>query len=690
VVGRTVSRVEVGRTVPFSPEAGLPGACSKPVRLLLTGDVGDVRAGERLQLRVRWEARGQSTPARAEWAGRMRVFEAPERVGGGGARGRLLGLRGAIQEEIQRLWGDRAPMVEALVLARREHLDPDLREAFAHSGTAHLLAISGFHVGVVAGLFMGVLRLGGFTPRRAATGAAIGCWMYVLGIGAPHAAVRAALLLTILAAARLRGRPIVPVGALAAALLILLVVDPRNLASIGFQLSFAGTGGLVLLRKPLTEMADSLSRRVRGRPIPRGRLARGPAEGLLKNGSDGLVTGTAATLPTLPLLAWHFDRISLVGIPATLAVAPVVAASIPGVGAALLLAPLPGGLDRFLAGGVGLLLALTERAVRGCAELPGSSIWVSRPALFAAGGTGVPVIVALSRLLPGRVRPRVRWTAATGVGASAILLAPLLPGPDALELHMIDVGQGDAVALRLPSDRWIVVDAGPRQGAFDAGARRVVPYLRRNGARRVEALILTHPHLDHIGGAPAVMEHLDVRGVGDPSRPVPSRPWRETLVAGRRSGASWWPLEAGMSMRMDGVEIEVLHPDRETLQRTSIPDWNDLSLVLLVRFHEGAVLLTGDASEWIERKVLDDLPPLSVLKVGHHGSRTSSGATLLDRTGPAAAVVPVGDPNQYGHPHPEVIARYESRGIPTYRTDRDGNLRVRVHRDGRVEVRTSR
>ncbi|MEX0842890.1 MAG: ComEC/Rec2 family competence protein, partial [Gemmatimonadota bacterium] len=363
---------------------------------------------------------------------------------------------------------------------------------------------------------------------------------------------------------------------------------------------------------------------------------------------------------------------------------------IPGVGATLLLSPLPGSLDRFLAGGVGLLLALTEWAVRWCAELPGSSIWVSRRALFAAGGAGGSVLLALSRFRAGRVRAKVRWSAACGIGAAATVLAPLLPGPDALELHMIDVGQGDAVALRLPSDRWIVVDAGPRQGTFDAGARRVVPYMRRHGARRLEALILSHPHLDHVGGAPALLEHMEVLGIGDPSWPVPSQPWRETLVAGRRSGASWWPLEAGMRMRIDGVEIEVLHPDRATLERPSTPDLNDLSLVLLVRFDRGTILLTGDASEWIENQVLGELPSLSVLKVGHHGSRTSSGARLLDRTMPGAAVVPVGDPNQYGHPHPEVMDRYESRGIPIYRTDRDGHLRLRVHRDGRVEVRSSR
>ncbi|MEX0842936.1 MAG: ComEC/Rec2 family competence protein, partial [Gemmatimonadota bacterium] len=314
VVGRTVSRVEVGRTVPFRPEQGLPDGCARTVRILLTGEAATAEAGERIRVRVRWEARGHVAPGRAEWAGMLRVVGGLEPSGGGDRRGQLLRLRGGIQEEIHRLWRDRAPMVEALVLARREHLDPDLREAFAHSGTAHLLAISGFHVGVVAGLLMGLLRLLGLRPRRAAIGAAVGCWIYVLGIGAPHAAVRAALLLTLLAVARVRGRPIVPVGALATALLTLLVLDPRNLASIGFQLSFAGTGGLVLLRRPLTNLADGLSRRVRGRPISRGRSARGPAEGLLKGGSDGLVTGIAATLPTLPLLAWHFDRISLVGI----------------------------------------------------------------------------------------------------------------------------------------------------------------------------------------------------------------------------------------------------------------------------------------------------------------------------------------------------------------------------------------
>lgn len=691
VEGRTVSRVEAGRSVPFRPEAGLPGGCTRTVRLLVPG--GSERlpaAGARVSVRVRWEARGHPPGGRPEWAGRLRILAPSAPAPGGDLPGRLLGVRGRIQERMAELWGDRTAMVEALVLARREHLDPEVREAFALSGTAHLLAISGFHVGVVAGILLGILRLVGLRRRPAALAAAGACWLYVLGIGAPDAAVRAALLLTLLASARVRGRPVVPAGALASALLLLTAVEPRNLRSVGFQLSFAGTAGLVLLRRPLGALLDAAWRRWRGRPLVRGRKTRGMGEGLLRGGADGMVAGAAATLPTLPLLAWHFDRISLIGIPATLAIAPVVSVAIPGVGAALVLGILPGGADRFIAGGVAVLLAVAEGGVRWCAELPGASLWVSRRALVGALVMGVPVLVVLGRGFPGRIRPGVRRAAAAAAATATLLVLPLLPGPGALELHVIDVGQGDALALRLPSDRWVVVDAGPRQRGFDSGARRVVPYLRRHGARRIEALVLSHPHLDHVGGAPAVLEQFPVRGILDPSRAVPSEVWRETLEMGRRRGTAWWRAVAGTRLRLDGVELLILHPDPPTLAARDVPDWNDLSIVLLARYGRGTILLTGDAGRWIEEAVLEDLPLLSVLKVGHHGSRTSSGDRLLDRTRPGVAVMALGDRNRYGHPHPDVVARFVERGIPLYRTDRDGDIRIRVHADGTVEARARR
>lgn len=693
VTGRFLTRPVPGGSLPFRVEEGLPevggSPCRGTLRMLAPRDAGPGRAGERVRVRVRWEGRAFPTPGRAEWSGRLRPLGDLEPVRGGDPAGRVIGARGRVQDRIAGLWGEEAPVVEALVLARREHLDPDFREAFALSGTAHLLAISGFHVGVVAGLLLGLLRALGLARRRAALGAAGGCWIYVLAIGAPDAAVRAAVLLTLFAASRVRGRPVVSSGALGSALLLLLVVEPRSLASVGFQLSFAGTAGIILLTDPVGRALAAAWRRLTGRPFPRGR-SRDAGQRMLRGSADGLAAGTAATLPTLPLLAWHFDRISVVGIPLTLAVAPGVAAAIPGIGASLVVSLVAEGPARFLAGGSGLVLQGVERLVRWGAGLPGASIWVSRDALAGALVAGTGLRLFLKARFAGRVRPPIRRLAMVGGTAALLVVLPLVPGRSGLEVHMIDVGQGEAVGLRFPGGSWMLVDAGPSGPGYDAGARQVVPYLRRHGIRRLEALVITHPHLDHMGGVQAVLDQVAVRGILDPSRPRGSGPYLGIVERAAREEVWWWRAEEGRRFRKGGVEVEVLHPDRHALLDPGVTDPNDWSVVLLVRWGEAAVLLTGDAPAAVERRILDALPPLTVLKAGHHGSRTSTSRELLRATQPALALIPVGDGNRFGHPHREVTLRLEQEGVPVLRTDRDGHIRVRISRNGTVRVRTSR
>ncbi len=687
VTGRFVARPDSTRAIPFRVEAGLPDGCRSVVRTLWPTDEPLPATGARIRAPARWEARDFPEAGRGEWSGRLRILGGGEVVRGGDLPGRALGVRGRVADRIAHLWGPRAPMVEALVLARREHLDPELRGAFGLSGTAHLLAISGFHVGVVAGLLLSLLRMAGARPRPAALGAAGGSWLYVLAIGAPDAALRASVLLSLLALARLRGTPVVSVGTLSTAFLALLVIDPTSLRSVGFQLSFAGTWGLVALRRPLEALLDRGWRRYGIRP-PRRRPGAGAGERWLRGSSEGLTAGIAATLPTLPLLAWHFDRVSLVGIPATLAVAPGVALAIPGVGLSLLASLPSDALGGFLAGGVGLILALVEWGVRMAASLPGSSIWVSRPVLLAGGGAAAVTLLALSPLA-GRIRRPARGALACAAALWMTLLLPVLPFPRSLDVHMIDVGQGDALLLRLPSGRWIGVDAGPASATWDAGERRVVPYLRRHGIRTLDLLVLSHPHLDHIGGAEAVLEGVRVRGLLDPAVAVPSGPYLELLEAGRALGVPLHRAEAGLAFADGGVRLEVLHPASDSWGGTG-SDPNDLSIILLVQWGDASVLLTGDAYQPHEEGVLAELPTLSVLKVGHHGSRTSTSEHLLRATRPRWALIPAGDGNRFGHPHPEVVERLEAHGVGILRTDRDGSIRLRLRRGGEVEVRTQR
>ncbi len=689
VLGRFVTRPVPGSVVPFEVLAGAPRACGGTVRSIVPAGTSPPRAGQRVRVRAQWEGRSFPRPGWAERAGILR-FRGSFRVAEGvGPRDRLLELRGRIQHRMVDLWGDDlAPTAEALVLARREHLDPDLRDAFALSGTAHLLAISGFHVGVVWGLCVGFLGLLGLGGARARLGALLGCWIYVLGIGAPHAAVRAGTLLSVLLGAQLRGRPVMGTGALGAALLGLLVVQPAWLWSVGFQLSFAATAGLVVFHEPVAAVVGSIARWLLGRELPR-RRARVLGDRMIRGGADGMVAGIAATLTTVPLLTWHFDRFSLIGIPLTVIVAPVVALLIPGIGGTLLLSLLPGGIGEFLSGGTGLLMQGLAGFVRRASLLPGASIWIARETLVVAALTAVLVWLTIRVSRFPRVRASVRALVAFGAAVTAATVMPVLPARGALELHLIDVGQGDAIALRSPSGRWLLVDTGPRTDTYDAGARRVVPYLRRHGASRIAGLVLTHPHLDHIGGTAAVLGSLDVRGILDPARPSASAEYLRILETAGSNGVWWWSAASGDSFRFDEAFVTVLHP-RFGASSSMGQDPNDWSVVLFVQWRDATILLTGDAPATVERALLGEVPRLTVLKVGHHGSRTSTSVDLVERARPKIALIPVGDGNRFGHPDEAVTSRLEASGAEVYRTDRDGDVRLIIRSHEEVEVRAGR
>ena len=578
--------------------------------------------------------------------------------------------RDHLVERLRRLYGERAPLVAALTLARREGLDRDLQESFARSGIAHLLAISGFHVGVIAGAVLTGLALCGVGARRRELGAAGAAWAYVALIGFPDAACRAALMLALVALSRARGRPPARWAPVGAALLVLVAAAPEKLASAGFQLSFAGVAGLVAWAGPLARAIRRLGRR------------RCP-ESL----ATALAAGLAATLATLPIVAWHFERVSLVGIPATLAATPLVSLALMGSLASLIIDFAWPALASFLAGGVSLLLAGLEVVAEASAAPVWASAWTTRSSVVA-GTCGL--FIASRLALQPRIGARARRLLVGAYVACGVLAWPLLlawQGRGSVELLVIDVGQGDAIALRSPRGRWLLVDAGPAGRDGDPEAHPAVRALRARGVGRLEALVLTHPDLDHIGGAAAVLAALDVRAVYDPALPAPKEDFVDVLAAATARGVPWRAARAGGRIELDGLRLEVLHPPDSLGADT---ESNATSVVLRLQYGEFDALLTGDAYTDVERALVPQLPQLEVLKVGHHGSDTSTDSLLLARTRPQVALISVGRTNRYGHPSPRVVARLERSGAEVRRTDLEGTLSIVAREDGRYEVRGER
>lgn len=263
----------------------------------------------------------------------------------------------------------------------------------------------------------------------------------------------------------------------------------------------------------------------------------------------------------------------------------------------------------------------------------------------------------------------------------------LWPRQPVMTVTFLNVGQGDAIFVRTPSGRAVLIDAGPgepERGGFDAGAKIIVPFLRGEGINRLDALVLTHPHEDHVGGAPSVVRNLDVRRVLDPGIAHPSGRYREVLELVEDRSIDYQRIRRGHIIDFhDGASMEVLNPPRKTTRADDDAAVNELSVVLLLKYRDVRLLLTGDAGKQAEGDMLSSCPELSahVLKVGHHGSAQGTTTEWIAAVRPRIAVISVGYKNPFGHPNAKTVDRLEDSGAEVYRTDFRGGITVTT--DGR-------
>jgi competence protein ComEC len=365
---------------------------------------------------------------------------------------------------------------------------------------------------------------------------------------------------------------------------------------------------------------------------------------------------------------------------------PLLGLALPALFASLVLAPVPALAGVAADAAVALLMLL-----RTVAEVSAAPGWAALEVPPIGLGMGA-VLAVLAWLVLGVVRgPSHRARAIVGVGAAAAcwivapVVVPLLHRGGHLEIVALDVGQGDAIALRTPAGRWILVDAGLGGVRGDAGARVVVPYLRSRGVRSLEALLLSHPHADHIGGAPAVLERMRVRRVLDPGHVAGGAAYTRVLERLAHDEVEVLLPRAGDWAALDGLRIHFLGPSDSLA--TLAADPNDASLWFVLTYGEFRAAFTGDASSAVETVAARAAGPVTLLKVAHHGSTTASGPEALSVLRPQVAIVSAGRRNRYGHPHLAVLDRLERSGAEVRRTDREGTIHLQAWPSGRVRVR---
>ncbi|HUR94175.1 MAG TPA: DNA internalization-related competence protein ComEC/Rec2 [Gemmatimonadales bacterium] len=652
-------RLTVRLTEPVGPEGGraqvtiVDGNC--------TGD-----------LAVRWPS---GSPAPAGAISRVDAIWIP-RAGPAGRAGGMLVVRGVDPPRAHSslgarlrtimggaslaLYGTRAPLVDALMLGRRGGIDPELQDRFAQSGLVHLLSISGFHVGLIAAWVFLVARVLGARREPALVIAAATSAAYVAFLGWPAPATRAAVLAVVLARCRIRQRHVRADELLAATCLAVLVIDPWAVVDLGGWLSAAALWG-----------ATRFSRWTNG--------ALGRTFWWQTLGSS-----LGATLATAPITAWSLGTVAPVGVALNFAAIPIAAVAVPGVLASLLLYPVLPWLAGPFAAGAGLALHLLEMVATFGAALPGGHAVVDPNQI----GSSLPWVAALGaglwitsdRNTVREARRRAVWVVTLVLWAGMFRASRLLAGDDgrSLTLHFLDVGQGDAAAIRTPAGHWILVDAGPAGAGADAGRRVVAPFLERQGVRALSIAIVSHAHADHLGGLPAVLSRVPAGLVVEPGASPADARYADFLQSLLDDGLRWHPGRAGERFELDGVRGTILHPVAGW--RGWGEDVNEDSLVLLIEFGEFQAIFAGDAGFPAESAMAVRLRRVDVLKVGHHGSRGSTGDAWLDAIRPTVAVISLGR-NDYGHPAPATLRRLAGHGAVVYRTDRAGTISVTT--DGR-------
>jgi len=545
----------------------------------------------------------------------------------------------------------------ALLFGESGLINEETYDAYKKLSLVHILAISGLHVGIIAGgsFYLGI-RLG--LTREMTKLLLMGMLpLYCIVAGGAPSVVRACLMVMLFLLLSLRQKKLSPIILLCTILMVLLLYNPLYLFHVGFQLSFFITFTLLMSAKVLQRL----------------------------QGSSAIVQSLAVTvicqLGSMPIILYYFHEFSVWGFLLNVIYIPIYTILLlPLTFAVFFLSIINAPFSDSLAILLELLFSFVNKTAAFVSALPFTSLSFGKPSLLLFFILITLIIVSFSFW-----ESRNRRKALQVLLGCALLLTLFYHRVNFSpfgEIVFIDVGQGDSILIKLPYGRGVyLIDTGgllafaneewqKKKTTFDPGEDIVVPYLKSVGITVIDKLIVTHDDADHMGGGLAILQHIRVKEIVIPETLKEEFIKTDFLQYALQEELHITAMQAGDGWKVGGNQFYVLHPHEK------MSDSNENSLVLLAEINELKWLFTGDIGEEGERALLEQYPNLKadVLKAGHHGSKTSSSPYFLDQIDAKVVVVSAGYNNRFGHPHPEVLSAYSERNMRIFRTDEQGAI----------------
>ncbi len=559
--------------------------------------------------------------------------------------------------------GEPAAILQALLVGLRGEISDETEQAFIDSGAIHVLAVSGLHVGYISlaiWVITGFLRLP-LKPRVIVTVVVLA--MYVLVVDIKPSVLRAVIMASLVLISKGWERQINVYNSLAAAAFIQTLIDPLQLFDMGFQLSFMAVFSIVYIYRRFDQL------------LPEKFKKRVYAYAWLRYIFQMFLVSLAALLGTVPITIFYFQRIPIISMVSNLVVIPLVGI-IGALGFAQVILGTVWGWFNIAYGEVEtLLITVLRKIVAFFSNIPGAYFSVAQISL------GMLLLLygfIFAVLNADNVRVRKALVFGLLIFGNVLVWQAVLINPP-LTVTFLDVGQGDATLIRLPDRRTMLIDAGDRTYRRDYGELVVVPFLKRAGIRKLDVLMLTHPHSDHIGGAPTVIRNIGVERIWESGIEAGSRIYREIHHLADSLKIPVTDVYSGAMVSIDkNLHLYFLHPSERFLHLHQ-RNFNDASLVCKLVHGEVSMLLTGDAERESEEYLVywADFLRSTIIKVPHHGSRTSSTLSYLEQIKPDYAVISVGENNKFRHPAQITLDNYCRMGAKVFRTDLDHAVQMR-------------